>query len=335
MIFIYNPETDYALADNSNSYTPSKGVVKMRQNTLPLVCNMLWEGDKLLLSDVADLSWATKSGFADECNRKGIELTGLSSLQGFDFTDRANAIRPWGWNRSLRSRLLNANVPEIAVPSMQDLDNLRELSHRKTTVEFNRILNRILQIHTPVPFQAQTCGEAMDWLHRHPDAIIKAPWSSSGRGVQHTSEMTATALKTRIESVVKHQGSIMMEIRAEKTIDFATEWSITGGKAEFMGFSLFQTRENGLYAGNKQLSQTKIEKEILRAAPRWTPEYLNAQKGVLEKLIAPYYSGPAGIDMLADTHGAIWPCIEINLRITMGHVAIISNDKTKKRLLTV
>ena len=51
--------------------------------------------------------------------------------------------------------------------------------------------------------------------------------------------------------------------------------------------------------------------------------------------MAPFYDGPLGIDMLVTSERNIHPCVEINLRDTMGRVAIdiqqriISEDATE------
>lgn len=46
------------------------------------------------------------------------------------------------------------------------------------------------------------------------------------------------------------------------------------------------------------------------------------------------YSGPFGIDMMVLNGGKIHPCVELNLRGTMGHVALDLTQKiTEKQIM--
>lgn len=61
---------------------------------------------------------------------------------------------------------------------------------------------------------------------------------------------------------------------------------------------------------------------VSEASGEWSGRIIDAQKTILQSMIAPRYSGPVGIDMLATADGHINPCVEINLRMTMGMVAL-------------
>ena len=41
----------------------------------------------------------------------------------------------------------------------------------------------------------------------------------------------------------------------------------------------------------------------------------------MTEMVAPHDTGPLGVDMLAGNDGTLNPCIELNLRRTMGFVA--------------
>lgn len=99
------------------------------------------------------------------------------------------------------------------------------------------------------------------------------------------------------------------------------------GKVLFSGYSHFITDEKGVYRGNMLVSNEEVEQWILRYIPLEAfvciREYL--QK-VIEGIYGRYYSGPMGIDMMIcpDQRGypyAIYPHVEINVRMTMGMVA--------------
>lgn len=49
---------------------------------------------------------------------------------------------------------------------------------------------------------------------------------------------------------------------------------------------------------------------------------ISRQRLMLENYVAQYYEGPLGIDMMVTEEGNIHPCVEINIRNTMGRVAV-------------
>lgn len=114
----------------------------------------------------------------------------------------------------------------------------------------------------------------------------------------------------------------MAERGYNRIADFATEWELSAGKAIFAGVSLFSTTPDGRYVRNSFDSQESIFSRIATFSAEWSSRLIEAQRKALEILIAPSYSGPAGIDMLATDEGRIVPCVEINLRQTMGMAAL-------------
>ena len=113
----------------------------------------------------------------------------------------------------------------------------------------------------------------------------------------------------------------------EKVMDFAMEFTATESGIRYEGLSLFATN-NGAYTGNI-LATENVKREMIS---RYYPVCL--LDIVREKIIAfldlADYRGPFGIDMMfVRAEGAsktsqllLHPCVEINLRRTMGHVAL-------------
>ena len=129
----------------------------------------------------------------------------------------------------------------------------------------------------------------------------------------------------------------MVEPLYNKVKDFGMEFFSDGeGHVNYLGLSLFHT-ENGAYTGNV-LATEKVKQEIIS---RYIPTELlkNVQEKICQELGETYrgkYRGPFGIDMMA-VHNGQWsmvngqcslhPCVEINLRRTMGHVALALSPK--------
>lgn len=117
----------------------------------------------------------------------------------------------------------------------------------------------------------------------------------------------------------------------DKVQDFAMEFQCAGGRAAFAGYSLFAA-ERGIYRSNELKNDDEIFKTI---TARWLPEALlhRVQQrllGFLETIVAPVYEGPLGVDMFIfrqkDTF-MLHPCVEVNLRMTMGRLARVFYDR--------
>ena len=114
----------------------------------------------------------------------------------------------------------------------------------------------------------------------------------------------------------------MVEHAYNKVLDFATEWNIENGVATFLGVSVFHTSNRGKYQGNITGSQQYLMDVIMESAPRFGMDVINTQRSALQSVIGDKYNGPLGIDMMVCQEGDIHPCVEINLRHTMGSIII-------------
>lgn len=278
------------------------------------------------------------SEYPDQLSAKLIQSKGLvtlslsllpeyiESLSSVDWQ-----INPWGWNHSLKASLGAAGIKESLLKTDREIDNLRQLAHRHTVIPFQKMLQSILpNLEITEAKEFFSVKEAMDFARMNGDVFFKAPWSSSGRGLLRITskgepvsrQLPEKKLMEWINGFIRRQGSIMGEKAFRRIADFATEWNLNEGKAEFLGLSFFTTSEEGRYLGNSVLSQQEIANHLSALSTSWNIEIILAQQKCLETLIAPAYSGPAGIDMLIDDMGRINPCVEINLRTTMGMIEL-------------
>ena len=150
---------------------------------------------------------------------------------------------------------------------------------------------------------------------------MKAPWSSSGRGLRFlSSDRTPFACQAGwFRNVVASQGSVMVEPFYHKVRDFGMEFEATDDGIRYLGLSLFHTA-NGAYTGNI-LATEQIKREMMQ---RYVSLSLldDIRDVVISTLNLGAYRGPFGIDMMVVNGGLLHPCVEINLRRTMGHVAL-------------
>lgn len=327
-IHIFNPETDYALAAGDTIYNPPARIAELRRRMALLPASFAADGDWIAVRD-ADMATALlDSKSMAICRDKGLRVIPLGKLADEISRNSGSAfsIVPWGWNHTLRRNLLALGIPEHLLKSSEEIDTIRALSHRRTTIRFQKCMQqRLPDIEVPVAEELRTPESAEEYLARHTKAYFKLPWSSSGRGVVLSSSMSRGKLTEWISGGIRRQGSVMGEKAFERTADFATEWECRGGKASFLGLSVFRTSPEGRYLGNICEPQARLDEIISGFSPFWNAGIIKAQKECLEEIIAPYYSGPVGIDMLVASGGQINHCVEINLRQTMGMAAMLKN----------
>lgn len=311
-LHIFNPETDYALASGRTQYTPPKNVRMLRKTLHALPVIFAKRGDVILaLDDDVD----REGMYRQLCRLRGVEVITLGQLKGL----HPQNISPWGWNAALRNTLLRNGSDESLLPSEIGIKQIRTLSHRRNTIQF---LEEFADYETgEMPCELKSMEELEEWLGRHRDGYLKSPWSSSGRGVLRIAGQSPEAIRRWAGGSIRTQGSVMAEQAWNRTLDFASEWEMTAeGKAIFKGLSIFETNENGRYIYNISDSTEALLARISQVAPAVEEALFQAQSRALAKVLKGYV-GPVGIDMLADKDGRINPCVEINLRHTMGMTA--------------
>lgn len=300
-LLVFNPEHDYALAHGGSHYMAPASVRKIAcsMETLPEI----WcaQGDAILMNS---------------SNRI------VPQVSPKDITE----VEPWGWDKAIRQRLLELGVKECVLPRNSFLENLRNLSHRRISISCNEFLNS-----TAVPKEFTDVGEAMSFFEDNPGCFFKLPWSSGGRGVVATHELNYSQTREWVAGAISRQSSVMAEFGVHNRIlDFASLWNTVDGVANFEGWSVSLSDGRGKYNGNLYGPQTLMRKYILNVSgesrqdllERDLNKYLTLQKDFIQTHIAPLYNGKIGIDMMIDANGIVYPCVEINIRRTMGHVAM-------------
>lgn len=321
ILHIFNPEHDIALASGLANFTAPHAGRLLRHDLGFLPAIWAKEGDTILVDDVeqATRSWQRIS------HRLRILLGVERTICQFSnkAPDKVTGVNPWGWNSALRARLVRLGVKESELPTSPQLQTIRELSHRRTA---SALLPKLRMEGTVGEmFECQTPEQVKELLERYGKLVMKAPWSSSGRGLRFLSvERTPFEQQAGwFRNIVTSQGCVMVEPYYSKVKDFGMEFESDGkGHIEYLGMSLFHTA-NGAYTGNLLASES-AKKEIIS---RYIPDVLlkKVQQKICTELGETYkgkYQGPFGIDMMVCANSLLHPCVEINLRRTMGHVAL-------------
>lgn len=304
-LHLFNPENDLALAAGIERYTPPAAAVRLSRAGQLLPAWLAGSGDAILVTD---------ERAAEEADRLNVRF-GLGIRAVTEAPADVVACSPWGWSRAARRRLIDAGVSLAKLPSDGWLDTHRCLSSRLSTVE----LSNALGIEPPVV--ARTPGEAVAAVAANEASglasFMKMPWSSSGRGVFPTARMNPAMVERRAADIIRSQSAVIIEPDRHRRSDFAALYYCKGGCARFMALSLFATDERGGYRGNIVTSDDDIISRLGADPMPWAAKVADA----LTAVVAPHYSGWAGVDMVVTERGGIWPLIELNLRSTMGVVA--------------
>jgi len=324
-LYLFNPDHDLALANGDENFNAPRlaNTFKSDLSILPL-----WYAGKgsTVMADLSDPRWLKEMRTCFP-QLKTIAVEANPDLSLFD------EAQPWGWNSSVRKSLLTGGVNPEVLPDVDTLTDIRRLSHRKTAIEAISFLHddKELSPLLPMPARQLMIDEVEDFARRYDSTVFKAPWSGSGRGLFWINSSLSANAMGWCAKVVEKQGSIIGEQVYNKQLDFAIEYKCFGGKVSLEGYSLFETDSQGIYNGNLLLSNDAILQYINRYIP--CDLFQKVEQRLLlfiEQTIAPYYSGYLGVDMMVYNLGDkyfLHPCVEINLRMTMGLVARLFFDK--------
>ncbi len=303
MPLLFNPENDLALGVGCRHYTPP-----------PRVCSLHRAGGLM------PVWWAAGGEQVVAPDATPDEVEWLRHEYGLEASIGPDGEpRPWGWSEDAARQFIQAGVSPGGLPSSQSLERMRQLSHRRTSVEILRMLG---------------CGDMagregaalseMD-LIAGGGLFLKSPWSCSGRGVFSTRGLPAGTVASRVAGIIHRQGSVMVEREFDRVRDFAALFTSDGVKVDFVGWSVFATAAQGAYTGNLVAPQDTLADRIGHEVD------IQRLVDALTVIVAPHYTGPLGVDMMIYRDGgreSVHPCIELNLRMTMGFVAL----EVQKRL---
>lgn len=313
-LHLFNPEHDIALASNLTNFTAPHAGRQLRADLGFLPALWACEGDYVLVEDADQATRAYRRATKGrKCRVEWVTKQQLGSLP-------IEKIDPWGWDAALRSQLLRQGVNEALLPTEQQIAEIRQLSHRQTSSLLLQQLKGSGLIGT-----AQLCNSyalVREQISKHQRIVLKAPWSSSGRGIRFVENELNDCQRGWLRNLLNSQGGVMAEPYYEKVKDFGMEFEATAEGIRYLGLSLFHTT-NGAYTGNI-LATEKVKREMVN---RYISiDLLDAvQEQICSTLNLGSYQGPFGIDMMVVANGdgfLLHPCVEINLRRTMGHVAL-------------
>ena len=317
-LLVFNPEHDLALAANLSNFTAPHAGRQLRADLGFIPAIWAAADDYVHVENVED----AERRFLRLTRRPFGRFIAKEQICKHKFT----VVDVWGWDLAIRAFLLRWGIDAAIMPTATQIDDIRQLSHRRYAMQ----LLDCLQMPGIIGSSCETnqIENIIDRLHSGEHLVVKAPWSSSGRGVRFMEDDVNIYDNGWLRNVIVKQGSVMVEPYYNKVKDFGMEFVSDGsGNVNYVGLSLFQTL-NGAYTGNILASEEEKKEIINHYIPVCLLETVQEKVcACMGPLLKDRYAGAFGIDMMVvrrdDGDGfLLHPCVEINLRRTMGHVAI-------------
>lgn len=317
-LFYFNPDSEMAVANGSRYYTPPANIVRMAEELGYLPAYFSDRGDGVLLERYPDTC------FLEERKKYfGLEPE-LVLRKNYGGAGQREAV-PWGWSPRA-DYLLQAGKWK---------EEWKDLYSRLTALNCLKRWGEVTSsdISGILPQKAGSLEEIRKFTQGG-GYIVKAPWSSSGKGLLNIGKEGVTEKTSEwLKGILSRQGYVTIEKRLHRVCDFAMEFYSDGKSCmNYLGLSLFYTGDGGEYRGNYVGGQAEIAKKLsVWSGEKALTSLRESMSRVLSECILPFYEGRIGVDMMIykeeDGDYRIHPCVEINLRYTMGMLALSLGER--------
>lgn len=346
-LHFFNPTCEYAVANGNVSWQANKLLQKMESDLSNIVQYFALESDVVLVKKEIDQLFLQK---LKQLNIKIPEFTTLSSaLISSEFIDKPkNELSPWGWSPAAH-KLLEPFKRSCSNEFQQSKvavwkNEYKNLYSKKTAKEvLETVLSHCSSEHliaeNNIPALCYSKNDFELAIKKWGKIMVKAPWSSSGRGLQPiTKTPVHEKVWEKILGIVNDQGYAIAEPFYQKIFDYDLQFRIKKGKVDYLGESIFTTNSKGQYLGNYLNGfpdgMNKEHLTFIRETSNIVLPFLIT--AIENSSIGEFYEGNFGVDMLLvldkNKQLKLHPCLEINVRKSMGLLALsleklLSNHK--------
>lgn len=322
MLHYFNPGHEAAVLNASPYYIPPANVRQLQWDLAFLPAWYAEPGDQVLLPAPLDADYAlllqrhfptlprpvTDAEVTDDtASPWGISPQALHHLEGIACRQKVTLRLP-AWHdayRYLNSRAAARDCLSTLLEALPDID----------PALLPRPCGREDEVRAIIHHSAHV------WL-------AKAPYSSSGRGLLWLPRHDLPE-KTRdvLRGMLRKQGRVYVERVLDKVADFSMQFACDGaGRTSFIGYSHFTTNDRGAYTGHFLHSHERIVNYLVSYVGRELLEDVQRHLVTFFNKCASFYPGPVGVDMLVYRDNGryrLHPCLEINLRHSMGYLALM------------
>ena len=339
-IYFFNPTCEPAIANGSPYYT-APALLRKFEADLGYLPGWLGEDcDQVLVQGAID------PDFEDRMKALGFRLPRFLTLQQVLadtawMSDSKGTLRPWGWSPAVVHLFRNV------IPSCnEDFRNSsvakwqpghKNLYSRLTAIGLlNDLLSKSnagwLPNQTDLPVVCNSLDQIQFQLNRHDKAVVKSPWSSSGRGLLLFPNVDSKKKNDELLSgMLNQQGFVTVERWLEKVADLSYQFMSHAGKIRYRGRTFFDTDPKGRYISTFLKDNPDTPKEISGFIEEHDAEVIDLLVEALSKSgYSTMYEGWIGVDTMIcksdDGSYLFHPMVEINGRYTMGAVALMVSE---------
>ena len=327
-LLLFNPEHEIALAMAGKIQTLPQLVRKFVEDLSFLPVFWAQQGDAVLVHDV---DVAVRQAAQLGIDSQKVEWLTERDLGRNEVAQAVSGIEVWGWNAAVCRRLGKINrLLSGMLPSRSALERVRQLSHRRQSMQLLEMLREadVVDKGARVGDSAfcQTLQQVENTIGKWGSVVLKAPWSSSGRGVRRVDGRLSDAQAEWCKGILHRQGGMMVEPWYDRMMDFGMEFRMVNERVEYLGLSCFATAQTA-YSGNWIASEVEKQDFLTHYVAGDLLQQIRQQIMSWMPLFYAGYEGLFGVDMMI-VHSdeaqkyVLHPCVEVNLRRTMGHVAL-------------
>ncbi|WP_167619943.1 hypothetical protein [Maribellus sediminis] len=335
-IYLFNPTCEYAVASGNASWQPNRLLQKMEADLEVLPIFLARSKDYVLVEKRPSENYLA---LLKNC---GIEVphfmerktlhAASSSIQKY------SKLKPWGWSPAAHKLLQPLKVHCSEAFQNSPVFNWQQEYRNYYSKEFSRDI--LLKLLSEFPDEdyiltsntGQVCSSKFDFekaLLKWGKIMVKAPWSSSGRGLQAVTKTPVhEKVWEKLLGIVKEQGFAMVEPHLDKQLDIAFQFEVEKGNISYLGISNFIADKKGQYQGNHLNGLPNgLDEDLREFVKKVSKKIIAALHKVLSvSELAKIYEGNFGVDALIfkDSAGSlkINPCLEINVRQNMGLLSL-------------
>ncbi|MFY9151434.1 MAG: hypothetical protein WAO52_05435 [Prolixibacteraceae bacterium] len=329
-LYVFNPTCELAVANGSFSYMPPLLLQDMERD-LSILPFIFADPTDFVLTE-----YPPSDEFKQSLTDAGFELPVFCTHSELAIRSETgiNALYPWGWSPAAHFML--KKFRERCSDDFKNSPVYEWQPKHKVLFERETSLNLLLDIlnknqanwlvdREKTGIKVYGIMEIENILKIHRIIVLKAPLSSSGRGIQiiRKDELN-NSNRQWISGVIKQQKYLIAEPYLDKRMDFSFQFKILNDDLEYLGYSIFETNSNGQYKGTfirPDLNHFFPKEEICALSERIEKTALLIEKSLKKSDYAKFHRGFLGVDALIfNDHEElkIQPCIEVNCRMNMG-----------------
>lgn len=324
----FNPNEELAMAAKEGArYQPKKAYQALEDDLSVLPLAWARRDDVVLVNEMPSREHLVR------LKRYGMVIPEFMKVgEDADLLDRKiGGLKPWAWGpvASAKMRRYLAAVPEGVALSWKDWGKQDRYFFSKQAG-----LDLAASFSEEVGSWCESGDEVLEvvkGLAREGDVLLKAPWSSAGRGhLRLVNGEWTVAAESWLDKVLSQQGGVVVEPWLDRVLDFSAQYEVSESGVKLVGMTRVMNDEAGRYIGtvvhHKWTSGLSSElTEFLFREEKVMQLYKVDMPKVIRGMLDDDFTGNFGVDAMVyldEGKYRLRKVVEVNPRVTMGRVAL-------------